>query len=259
MLRLGLPVAVLLVVATVVGSELIGSDSADDAGQATVPAAEAVEAATLPSVGDTSAPADEDATVEEVWLLDRGTGVYDWGAIVASSTDAIRRDLAVTVVLADADGAELSVQSVRIAELAPGSRAIIGGTAEDLEGTPTRIQVTSTLGTADPDGDAIVMDVVDVRRISSGQISRDDRLLGTVHVDAGRSAAMTTVSIAALWRDESGDVVASVVGSVTLGPGLGGEPDAVAGREADFSLRLPRSIVPARTPDEVVGSAALLE
>ena len=184
------------------------------------------------------------ALVDEVWLLDRGDGTYDWGALVSSTSDVLRRDLAVTVTLLDAAGVDLVVEQVGIAELVPGGHAVVGGVVEIDDVAPRRVEVTATLGTAAPGDTAVRIEVSDVRRIGSGQLDRDDRLLGTVEVLDGDAPA---VRIAALWRDEAGRVVASVVESIVL--------DGEAG-DGEFSVRLPRTIVPAGEPDDVIVNAA---
>jgi hypothetical protein len=242
----GVPIAVLLLAGGVVAAVVLAGDGADEPG-----AALATTGAPNTSVAPTTdrpVPAADGASVDEVWLLDRGDGSYDWGAIVSSASDVARRDLAVTVTLFDPDGREVFIDDVVIAQLVPDGKSIVGGVVEVDSAAPTRIEVTATLGSAAPESVATTIAVADVRRVSSGQVDRDDRLLGSIEVIDGEPRA---VSVAALWRDDSGSVIASIFDVIEI------EIDDAA-QPTEFSLRLPRAIVPAGEPDEIVANAALL-
>ncbi len=89
--------------------------------------------------------------------------------------------------------------------------------------------------------------MADVRRVPSGQVDRDDRLLGNVSVD-GAASSMPLVRVAALWRDGDGVVIAALFDEFPV-------VRTSSGAEANFSFALPRAIVPAGDPDDVVVSA----
>lgn len=243
LVRFVMPAALLLLGGGVVAAVLVSDDDADDpvvASTTITPNTSAVSTTNRP------APVVDAASVDEVWLLDRGNGSYDWGAIVSSASDVARRDLAVTVTLFDADGVEVLVDDVVIAQLVPDGQSVIGGVIEVESAMPARIDVTTTLGKAAPDSVATAVAVVDVRRVSSGQIDRDDRLLGSLEVLDGNPRA---VRVAAMWRDDAGSVIASIFDVIEIDD---------AAQLTDFSLRLPRTIVPAREPDEIITNAAVL-
>lgn len=245
LLRWGVPI-VLVLVAGGVAAATVGTDArgGGPAGElSTVPATRVTEPSNSGESG--RLVTDDGATaVAEVWLLDRGDGRYDWGAVISSDDNVARRDLAVVASVFDSDGVAVFVDEVRIAQLDPGGRAAIGGVfpGEGLE--PARVEVIATVGDAAPDAPAVVLAVSDVRRVLSGQVDRDDRLLGSVDVVDGDPSALR---VGSLWRDESGSVVAAAFDVVDVG---------VPGEPVNFSIRLPRSIVPGDEPDEVLAHAA---
>ncbi len=240
----GVPAAVLLLGGGAVAALLTADDDGDEpaAALATTIAPNTSAASTT----DRPTPAADAASVDEVWLLDRGDGSYDWGAIVSSASDVARRDLAVTVTFFDADGLGVFVDDVVIAQLVPDGKSVVGGAVEVDSASPTRIEVTATLGSAATDSVATTVAVADVRRVGSGQVDRDDRLLGSLEVIGGNPRA---VRLAAVWRDDAGSVIASIFDVIEIDD---------AAQPTDFSLRLPRAIVPAGEPDEIVANAAVL-
>ncbi len=248
--------AVVVAVASVAAIFLVGidnsSDSAADASRvgtgSTIATARSgpVETATA-TTSATAATSnggvgEQAAKVVDVWLLDRGDGSFDWGAVLASNADTVRGNLELSVAASDDDGVEVFAEVVAVPRLAPNGRAAVGGVFDAEGETPTRVEVTATLGAALPDEAGVVFAVSDVRRVASGQVDRDDRLLGTVEMIAGSGVP---VRLAALWRDDEGRVVAAVFD--VLGP-----VDVAAGVE--FSLRLPRNLVPPGEPDTIVAS-----
>ncbi len=189
----------------------------------------------------------ETAEVIDVWLLDRGDGSFEWGAVLSSNADVVRGDLEVSMVAFDDDGLDVVAEQLTVPRLAPGRAAAVGGVFEADEGTPTRLEVTSTLGSALPDEIGAVVALSDVRRVASGQIDRDDRLVGTVELTAGTGAP---VRLTAIWRDDGGDVIASVFDVV--GP-------VDADEAVDFSLSLPRKLVPRGEPDTIIASVGAVD
>jgi hypothetical protein len=235
----------------VVGADS-ASDSSTDASQGrtvtTIPASAFPASAGSSSDGtESSGDREQAAKVVDVWLLDRGDGNFDWGAVLSSNADVVRGDLEVSVVALDDDGVEIFADRVAVPRLAPDSRAAVGGAFNADDRTPTRVEVTATPGTALPDEVGAIFAVTDVRRVASGQVGRDDRLLGTIELVAGNE---TPVRLAVIWRDDEGRVVASVFD----------ELDPVSTEAAaEFSLRLRRNLVPPGEPDSIVASVGASE
>jgi hypothetical protein len=242
----GVSAAVLLVGGGAVATVLVADDEADEPASAL--ATTIAPNTSIVSTTDQAVPAPDTASVDEVWLLDRGDGSYDWGAIVSSASDVAHLDLEVAVTMFDADGVEVFVDDVVIAQLIPDGQSVVGGAVEVDNAAPTRIEVTATLGMATSDSAVATVAVADVRRVSSGQVDRDDRLLGSLEVIDGDPQA---VRVAAIWRDEAGSVIASIFDVIDI------EIDDAA-QPTEFSLRLPRTIVPAGEPDEIVANVAVL-
>jgi hypothetical protein len=235
----------------VVGADS-SSNSSTDASQVrtgtTLPASAIPASAGSSSDGtESSGDREQAAKVVDVWLLDRGDGNFDWGAVLSSNADVVRGDLEVSVVALDDDGVEIFADRVAVPRLAPDGLAAVGGAFNAGDRTPTRVEVTATLGTALPDEAGAIFAVSAVRRVASGQVGRDDRLLGTIELVAGNEAP---VRLAVIWRDDEGRVVASVFDE--LGP-------VSTEAAAEFSLRLPRNLVPLGEPDSIVASVGASE
>jgi hypothetical protein len=228
------------------------SDNSTDASQGRT--GTTIPASTIPAISVSSSSATESsgdseqaAKVVDVWLLDRGDGNFDWGAVLSSNADVVRGDLEVSVVALGDDGVEIFADQLAVPRLAPDGLAAVGGAFDADDSTPIRVEVTATPGTALPDEVGAIFAVTDVRRVASGQVGRDDRLLGTIELVAGNE---TPVRLAVIWRDDEGRVVASVFD----------ELDPVSTEAAaEFSLRLPRNLVPLGEPDSIVASVGASE
>lgn len=214
-----------------------GSDAAVDAPSASAPA-------------DADAPATEPpaADVDEVWLLDRGDGSYDWGVIAVSTATDGFNDVDLVATLLDVDGGVVYREDLVIELLSPGGRAAAGGVYRTIDTVPVRIEVTATVTGVDvADGSSVGYEVANLERVPSGQVNRDDRLVGSVTAVGSTpvTVAETVVRVVAIWRDGDGALVAAVVD----------ELDAVSnGAALEFSVALPRSVVPAGLPDDIVVS-----
>lgn len=249
-------VAVVIAAAGVAAFLVVGADSSGDSATetsqgrtgTTIPASTIPAVSVSSSIGtESSGDREQAAKVVDVWLLDRGDGDFDWGAVLSSNADVVRGDLEVSVIALDDDGVEIFADQVAVPRLVPNGLAAVGGVFDADDRTPTRVEVTSTLGTALPDEVGAIFAVSDVRRVASGQVGRDDRLLGTVELVAGNEAP---VRLAVIWRDDDSRVVAAVFD----------ELDPVnTEAAAEFSLRLPRNLVPPGEPDSIVASVGASE
>jgi hypothetical protein len=182
------------------------------------------------------------ATLDEVWLVDRRDGTYEWGVTVRSTADDDRGPLEVEASLRDDDRVEVAQVGESIAELAAGAEATIGGVVADPPGVPTRLAVDVSVGRPLPrpalEPDAV--EVVALSRRVDGSTGED------VVVGRLRSRVATDVEgirLALLWRDDAGEVVTALYHDVDrVRPGVdarfevpvGDRPDA-EGLPADVS------------------------
>lgn len=188
--------------------------------------------------------------LEQVWLLDRGDGSFDWGLIVEGVSDGDRRDVEVTVRLRDDDGDVVFTEETTIARLAAGQRAPVGGTVpETLD--PVRIETDVSVGfPAVDDGTPVAsLDVRAVERrvdptsvggFGEGSEVVIGRLRATSAVD------VDDVRLAAIWTDPlDGGVVAAVFRDVErVRPGV----------DARFELALDAPNIPDGPPTAVLWS-----
>ena len=286
----GVLVAIVVVGAVGAAAVLVVTEVSFDADDPTgdEPAASSVtsavgQAAAVPAAPPTAASSDPDTAddvaepssapgirVTEVWLLDRGDGQFDWGAVLSSTSDVLRADLDVEVAAVDADGVEVFAEQMVLPQLGSSSDAVVGGVFDGVAGTPVRVEVEVAPGSAELGASELVFSVIDVRRLRTGQVSSDDRLVGTVQLvvegdpDTGSTddtggtvdgvdradAVGVPVGLAVLWRDEDGQVVASVFDVL--------DPVDADTATVDFSVRLPRGLVPAGEPDVIVAGAGVV-
>ncbi len=190
--------------------------------------------------------------VEDVWLLDLGGGEFEWGALL-SSTSQSRSDLVVSMAAYNGDD-EVVVDSVVVLEQLGESQSAVIGEPFESDRSPVRIEVMTTLGSADPDLEVPQPSVDSVTRVPSGQVDVDDRLVGTVSIASGGVDTTDldvnqSVSIAALWRDELGEVIATAYGVARTR-----SADEEGRVEGAFSISLRREIVPQGEPDQLIAS-----
>jgi hypothetical protein len=190
-------------------------------------------------------PPDELVGVEEVWLLDRQDGSFDWGVIVVTPPGAGRRSgVEVTVRLVTAEGAVVHTSTDVLDGVSATSPGALAGRVDGLDGVPARLEFDVSVGrSAD---DPSLGELLDVGALEHG----DGILAGRV-----RSAAtddLTDLRMVLVWRSDGrseiagelvpeGEVIATVVRDVGRI-----RPDV----EARFELELD-PVVPDREPDDV--------
>jgi hypothetical protein len=231
-----IPLLVVGVIALVVGAVValggeFGTDRRDDVAMPTT--VTTVVATTLAAV-PTISPGDLVA-VDEVWLVDRSDGVFDWGVAVRTQPDAARRrDVEVTVRLISDGGDVVESVTDTLAVIDADSPAAVAGRLVDPADDPVRIEFDISVGeeTSDP----ALADLLDVRALQ-----RDgDQLTGRV-----RSAASTEIGdlrVLFVWHDAAGSVIGTAPLDIDLlRPGV----------DARFDLDLSDEVVPDGRPDAV--------
>ncbi len=158
--------------------------------------------------------------LDEVWLLDRRDGTFQWGVTVQSTAGEDRGPITIGASLRDGARAEVGHVDETIDELAAGARVTVGGVVDDLGGEPTRLVVDVMVGepmtepAMAPD-DLRILAVE--RRRTAGE--GGDVVVGRIRSDVGTDVA--GVRLVLLWRDEGGDVVAAVFHDVErIRPGV---------------------------------------
>jgi hypothetical protein len=189
----------------------------DDAVASTTPASDDVVLPPTPASSDVVTVASTDEKLEnaslvrldEVWLLDRLDGTFQWGVTVQSTAADDRGPITIGASLRDGDRAEVGRVDETIDELAAGARVTIGGVVDDLDGEPKRLVVDVMVGEPMTDPamapDDLRILAVERRRTAGGG---GDVVVGRIRSGAGTDVA--GIRLVLLWRDEGGDVVAAV-------------------------------------------------
>jgi hypothetical protein len=174
-------------------------------------------------------------TVDEVWLVDRGSGVFDWGVVVSTPQFApTRSGVEVEVRLIDADGGIVQEVSGIIDGIGHDAEGAVAGRLIDPETDPVRIEFDVLVGVRS--ADASLGDLLEVRALDRN----DDALSGRIRSSAPDGLADLTMVL--VWRDDVGDVVAAVPVAVDrVRPGV----------DARFVVDLLEEMVPEGRPDTV--------
>lgn len=147
--------------------------------------------------------------LDEVWLLDRRDGTFQWGVTVQSTAAEDRGPITIGASLRGRDRAEVGRVDETIHEIAAGARVTIGGVVDDLDGEPTRLVVDVMVG--DPMTEpAVAPDDLRILAVERRRTAEEggDVVVGRIRSDAGTDVA--GIRLVLLWRDEGGDVVAAV-------------------------------------------------
>jgi len=171
--------------------------------------------------------------VDEVWLVDRGDGTFDWGVAVRTQTGApSRRGVEVTVRLISAgEGVVESVSDI-LGVIDADAPAAVAGRLTDPDDDPVRIEFDISVGeeTTEP----ALADLLDVRALE-----RDgDEMTGRIRSSA--SDEISDLQVLFVWHDEAGAVIATAPLAIELlRPGV----------DARFSIDLSAEVVPEGRPD----------
>lgn len=218
-------------------SESFGSTSGDVASdgrdsEGGVPSTPTLAATTASS--STVAPSDLVA-VDEVWLVDRGDGIFDWGVAVRTQPGApARSGVEVAVRLLDARGEIVTTASDILGVIDADSPAATAGRLVEPGSSPVRIEFDISVG-RESDSPALA-DLFDVRALDRD----DDELTGRIRLLAPNE--VEDISVLFVWHDETGAVVATAPLEIgLLRPGV----------DARFELDLADEVVPDGRPDAV--------
>lgn len=194
--------------------------------------------------------------VGEVWLLDRGDGVYDWGlSVLVPGAGSTRSGVEVSVTLFDDDDdvVETIVRTLDgVNPLVPSTAA---GRLVGPERAPTRLEFDITVGVPSDD---LALDAL----LSTRAVRRTaDELTGRIRSTA--LADVTDVTMVMVWRSDgtgtddtgeealpvdAGAVVAVVVYEIErIRPGV----------DAQFTIDLGTQLAPDGVPDDVLWSPDL--
>ncbi len=235
-LRWLIPLLVIAIGGAVVGAIVVfapdfGPERANDV---VVPATVTTVVDTTVAPPPTVAPGDLVA-VDEVWLVDRGDGVFDWGVAVRTQPDAPpRRDVEVTVRLLSAAGEVVSSVTDTLGVIDADAPAAVAGRMTEPADEPVRIEFDISVG--EETQDVALADLLDIRALE-----RDgEELTGRI-----RSAASTEIEdlqVLFVWHDEAGAVIGTAPLEIeVLRPGV----------DARFALDLAEEILPDGRPDAV--------
>ena len=197
------------------------------------PSVTSVVDSTIASI-PTVAPEDLVA-VDEVWLVDRGDGVFDWGVAVRTQPDApSRRGVEVTVRLISADGEVVESVSEILGVIDDDAPAAVAGRLTEADDDPVRLEFDISVG-EETDRPALA-DLFDVRALQ-----RDgDELTGRIRSSA--ASEIGDLQVLFVWHDEVGAVIATAPLEIDLlRPGV----------DARFVLDLTAEVVPDGRPDAV--------
>ena len=223
----------------VVGAALVGAAAAvvavvtaDDPTTSTPGADPGVAA---PTTSIATVPPGDLVAVDDVWLIDREDGVFEWGVTVRSARPDTRRDARVTIRLVDRSGAVIESVEGTFGAIDDDSPSAVAGRLVDPDRDPARIEYDLSVG-VESDGIALGdgYDVLALERTG-------DELTGRIRslVPTGNAAS----SILFVWHDDDGQVAASVPLVVdALRPAV----------DARFDVDLAEERVPDGPPDAIV-------
>jgi hypothetical protein len=149
--------------------------------------------------------------LEEVWLIDRGDGRYEWGAVIISRVPDDRGPVVIRASFLGDDGTEVAHADEQLRSLAAGTGATVGGVVDDPAGIPRSLVVDVMAGDGldDPAPQPDDLQILAVeRRGDGGSDGRPDVVAGRLRSTLGTE--VVEIRLALVWRDDRGQVVAAV-------------------------------------------------
>lgn len=197
-----------------------------------------VPATTVDAGPTTTIDASDFVRVDEVWLLDRGEGIYDWGVIVVAADPTLTRSgIAIDVRLV-AENDEVVDTAFRVVDGvdidSPGAAI---GRVVDPATPPVRLEFDISVGVDSQD--RALDELLEIRALSR---SLDELNLRLRLVDDPARDAVGDVGVAFVWRVD-GEVVAIAVDRVA---------GVRVGVDARVSVDLSDADVPDGLPDDVI-------
>lgn len=246
-----IPLALLLIVGMGVGAFFVLDARRDDA---VLPDSTAIPTTTLLVESPTpTVPPERLVEVGEVWLLDRGDGVYDWGlSVLVPSAAPTRSGVEVSVTLLDDDDGVVETIVRTLDGVNPLVPSTVAGRLVDPEQAPTRLEFDITVGV--PSDDLALDALLSTRAVRRTADELTGRIRSTALVD------VTDVTMIMVWRSDGSDdtgseepvevgaVIAVVVFEIErIRPGV----------DAQFTIDLDTQLAPDGVPDDVLWSPAL--
>lgn len=233
-----LAVLVIAAVAAVVYG-LVTADSNDDGSQAvdTTPTTQPAQTATTAD-GEAAESANDLVMVDEVWLVDRGDGVFDWGVVVLVPERAPTRsgvEIEVRLIGPDDEVVATDIRSIDGVDTDSPGAAI--GQVIDPDVAPVRIEFDVAVGR--PSNDVAYDEILQVQTM----IRDGDELSGRVR--SSSIAGVGDVAAVFVWRDQ-GEQDGAVIG-MAIQP----IDEIRPGVDARFVLDLTDQNVPDGRPDDV--------
>jgi hypothetical protein len=231
-------VALAVVVSIVVvsgGAVVLVARWASERDQASLADSSVAPTTTAEVLVEPTVPPGELVAVDEVWLVDRGEGVFDWGVVVGTPRFApTRSGVEVQVRLIDADGGIVEELSGTVDGIGEESQGVVAGRLVDPNSDPVRIEFDVLVGV--PSADIALGDLLEARALNR----EDDTLSGRVRSSA--TSDLNDLTMVLVWRDDADDVVAAVPVAVErVRPGV----------DARFEVQLFDEMVPEGRPDTV--------
>ncbi|MDG1265866.1 MAG: hypothetical protein P8O03_06025 [Ilumatobacter sp.] len=171
--------------------------------------------------------------VDEVWLIDRGDGTFDWGVAVRTRLGAPSRsgvEVAVRLIAANDDVIE-SVRDI-LGVIDSDSPAAVAGRFIGAGDDPVRIEFDISVG--EVTAELALADLLDVRALE-----RDgDEMTGRIRSSA--PGEIDDLRLLFVWHDDNGDVIATAPLEIDR---------LRSGVDARFSIDLSIEVVPDGPPD----------
>ena len=234
-----LGIVVLIAVIAAIAYTLLTAESDDGESQSadTTAATQPVPRSTA-GARDSEESANDLVTVDEVWLVDRGDGIFDWGVVVLVPDRApTRSGVEIEVRLIDADNEVVATDVRSIDGVDTDSPGAAIGQVVDPDVAPVRIEFDVAVGR--PSNDVAFDEVLQVQTM----IRDGDELSGRVR--SSSIAGIGDVAAVFVWREdgrEDGDVIGMAIQPIDeIRPGV----------DARFVLDLTDQNVPDGRPDDV--------
>lgn len=188
-----------------------------------------------PTTPAPTVPPERLVAVDEIWLLDRGEGVYDWGLnVIVPAGSSTRSGVGVDVRLVD-DAGEIVYRVERVLDgVDADAPSTVAGHFVDPDRAPTRLEFDVTVGS--PSDDPSLDELLDTRAMERV----DDEVRGRIRT--GAAEELVDLSMVLAWRDDAGDIATAIVYDIDrLRPGV----------DARFAIDVDAQGAPDGMPDDV--------
>ena len=233
-----IPLAVLTVLAIggVIGFLVIDAASGREVAAPDATVDSEPSTTSLASTPEPALPPDQLVAIDQVWLIDRGDGVFDWGVSVRTPLEAPTRS-GVVVEVRLLDDADVVVEDAFgvVDGIGPESIGAVTGRLVDPGSVPVRLEFDVAVGLESDD--RALGDVLSIRALER----TSDSVRGRIRSES--LDPIDDITMVLLWLDGDGAVVAAVP-----------QPVEQVRPEVDlrFDIELGGEVVPDGRPDSVV-------